>query len=115
MGTARAGEAPARANRIRSAGRGLLITGLGCLLASGVGHAVFADSTWDPADNAILHPAHQGATNPGFGSAASCPAPPEGAAGDWAWHFVLPTDTHTFTSVDVDFSSYGFHEHVPFV
>ena len=98
----------------RRFGRGLAAVGLILAMIGLMPRAAGADPNWDPADNAFLHEAHKGSTNPGFKS-GDCPAPPEGAAGDWGWHFVLPGSTSDFVTVDVDFASYGFHQHVPFV
>jgi len=98
----------------RKLGRGLAVVGLILATIGLMPHGAGADPNWDPADNAFLHEAHKGATNPGFKS-GDCPTPPEGAAGDWGWHFVLNGGTTDFVTVDVDFASWGFHQHVPFV
>lgn len=98
----------------RRLGRGFAVIGLVIAAIGMAPHAAGAAPNWDPADNAFLHEAHKGAQNPGF-KTGDCPTPPEGAAGDWGWHFILPGSTTAFVTIDVDFESYGFHQHVPFV
>jgi hypothetical protein len=98
----------------RRLGRGLAAVGL---VLAGIGlvpHAAGAAPNWDPADNAFLKEAHKGSSNPGF-KKGDCPAPPEGAAGDWGWHLILPGNSTTFVTIDVDFQNDGFTQHIPFV
>jgi hypothetical protein len=53
---------------------------------------------------ATLHPAHVGATNPGF-SEGECPAPPGSAT--WGWHFVLSGADDAFVSISATFQNAG--------
>ena len=98
----------------RRLGRGLAAVGIAVLGIGLLPHPASAAPNWDPADNAFLHEAHKGSSNPGF-TTGDCPAPPEGAAGDWGWHFVLPGNDTTFVTIDVDFQNDGFTQHIPFV
>jgi hypothetical protein len=106
----------AAARPIRTMGRGLLAGGALCVIAGVVlASGVVAAPNWDPSDNAYLHAQHKGSSNPGFAASGTCPTPPEGASGDWGWHFVLQGSSTTFVTIDVDFQNDGFHQHVPFV
>jgi LPXTG-motif cell wall-anchored protein len=98
----------------RRLGRGLAVVGLVIAAMGLLPQAASAAPNWDPADNAFLHEAHKGSSNPGF-KTGDCPARPEGAAGDWGWHFVLPGNTSDFITIDVDFQNDGFTQHIAFV
>ncbi|MGE5595317.1 MAG: hypothetical protein ACM3S1_04700, partial [Hyphomicrobiales bacterium] len=50
---------------------------------------------------------HVGATNPGFRDENTCPQPPTGMQGYWAWHFVATGKDASFQSISVTFANAG--------
>ena len=113
-----------RVGLIKKTGFGLLVASVLTIFASflGVGYASAVTPDWDTNDNANLNPSHQNATNPGFTKSdrddADCGTPPQGAAGDWGWYFVLPAGksagADTIVTLDVNFDQWGFHKDVAF-
>jgi hypothetical protein len=76
---------------------GALVAVAACVLAA-------ASTTAMAAGVATLHPAHIGATNPGF-EGGTCPASP--IEGGWGWHFVLPGNKTTFVTIQAEFENAG--------